>query len=276
MSKQRARPPREALAAFAADPTLLTPLEGGQATSFRCGDVILKPSSDPVVEAWIAQASEALPASAAYRLARPRRATHGTFVHAGWCAWNVLAGDHGSSGRWREILEVARELQADLAGLERAPFMNTGSDFWSIGHRWAWAIERPPLSAPSIAALVERCDRFVRPDSSPNQVLHSDVYGNVLFAPDAAPAVIDLSPCWFPADYGLAILAADAIAWFSEPLTVIEDLHDIHDQQSMLARAAIFRLVTGDQFARLAPQDYEDELVADFERLVALIEGMGP
>ena len=49
--------------------------------------------------------------------------------------------------------------------------------------------------------------------TAPNQIVHGDLHGNVLFAGDAAPAVVDLTPYWRPGGWAIGVLAVDAVAW---------------------------------------------------------------
>ena len=88
--------------------------------------------------------------------------------------------------------------------------------------------------------------------------------------------MIDLSPYWRPAAYALAIAAVDAMAWYSASAAVLDDLEDLDDLPSLLARAAMFRLVTADLLAtpdRLAQQpSYVEHIAAEFTPVVELIE----
>ena len=40
-----------------------------------------------------------------------------------------------------------------------------------------------------------------------SQVVHGDLFGNVLFAGDAPPAVIDITPYWRPAGWAVGVIA---------------------------------------------------------------------
>ncbi|MDO0912417.1 hypothetical protein QQM39_16645 [Streptomyces sp. DT2A-34] len=49
------------------------------------------------------------------------------------------------------------------------------------------------------------------------QLIHGDLTGNVLFAADDEPAVIDFSPYWRPPVFAEAIVVADGLLWFDLP-----------------------------------------------------------
>lgn len=249
-------------------------LSGGQGTAWAVGEVILKPTADPGTDGWIAQTTAALQPNA-YRLPRPVPSSNGQWTTAGWCAWRRITGEHGSGGRWREIVAVARALHEDLATVPRPAFLERRQDPWAISDRVAWGLPYIPRHE-LLDQLLQRCARWRRPERQDDQLVHGDLYGNVLFAPDELPAVIDLSPYWRPAAYALAIAAVDAIAWYSASAAVIDDLEDLDDLASLLARAAMFRLVTADIMAtpdRLAQEpSYVTHTAAEFSPLVELIE----
>ncbi|HEX5121228.1 MAG TPA: hypothetical protein VFW65_39090 [Pseudonocardiaceae bacterium] len=67
-----------------------------------------------------------------------------------------------------------------------------------------------------------------RPVRSPGQLVHGDIAGNVLFAAEAPPAVIDFWPVQRPAGYPLAVAAVDLLAWSAAPPDILDELAD-HD-----------------------------------------------
>lgn len=52
------------------------------------------------------------------------------------------------------------------------------------------------------------------------QLIHGDLTGNVLFAADEAPAVIDFSPYWRPPVFAEAVVVADGLLWFQAYMAV--------------------------------------------------------
>jgi hypothetical protein len=79
------------------------------------------------------------------------------------------------------------------ADLPRPAFLDHRDDAWSFGDRVAWDGE-PPQGAPEDLELLEEALAALRPVSSPAQVVHGDVGGNVLRAPGLPDAVIDWPP----------------------------------------------------------------------------------
>src|SRR4051794_1161149 len=113
------------------------PLEGGQGSSWRVGDAVLKPADlDETQLAWQADLFASI-ACDGFRVAHPLRAQDGSLVVDGWCAWEALAGRH-EQRRWPEIIAVGERFHASLAGVPRPGFIARRSDPWAIGDAVAW------------------------------------------------------------------------------------------------------------------------------------------
>ena len=98
------RPPPAVLAAFGAvrGPE---PLAGGQASSWRAGDLVLKPLDTSEEElAWLEETLGAIRCTG-FRAAPPVRARDGSLAVEGWTAWPLLAGRH-EERRWPEIVRM--------------------------------------------------------------------------------------------------------------------------------------------------------------------------
>jgi hypothetical protein len=94
-----------------------------------------------------------------------------------------------------------------------------------------------------VAELVDR----LRPPPTSDQLIHGDLTGNVLFADDEPPAVIDLSLYWRPVGYATAIVVADAIVWEGAGDELVQ--YALQREEAfgqLLARALVFRLVAAE------------------------------
>lgn len=69
-------PPDHVLRAFGAPAEPPELLEGGQGRAWRCGNVVIKPVSDPAAASWLASTFEQVQV-AGVRLARPVRSSDG-------------------------------------------------------------------------------------------------------------------------------------------------------------------------------------------------------
>jgi uncharacterized protein (TIGR02569 family) len=234
-------PPPQVLAAFGVAGSVPVALDGGQGTSWRAGDLVLKPSDADVAElAWRARIHLELVCDG-FRLARPRTAADGSLRVDGWCASEYLAGAH-EPGRWSETIEVGDRFHRALDGIPRPRFLDDRTSAWAIGDRVAWGeiSSAEFLEVRHLRALAAA----VRPVAAPSQIIHGDLCGNVLFHEELAPAIVDFSPYWRPACYASAIVVADALLWQGADRQILDEVRDIEDFGQYLLRALIFRLVS--------------------------------
>jgi uncharacterized protein (TIGR02569 family) len=264
-------PPDRVLAAFGHRDATVRPLDGGAGRAWSTGRLVLKPVDDEVEAAWTGEVLSAL-VEDGFRINRPVRSTKGGWVVDGWSAWQVLAGAHDTSARWAEVLQVGRGLSDALA---RPAFLDARSTPWAAGDRIAWNEEPLVLVHDALRPLAERLVAHTVPEDEPSQVIHGDLTANVLFAPGLAPGVIDFSPYWRPATFCQAVVTVDALLWHRAAPSLL-DVAGAVDRTSLLARAALFRLLASDRLAphRAAALDqYLRTTVADHERLLGILDG---
>ena len=243
--------PEAVLAAFGATGVDPVPLSGGRGTAWRAGHVVLKRADSVREGRWFADVYDAL-SGPGFRVPRPVRAVTGDWVEHGWTAWQLVAGApadwSGVSPRWPELIAVSRALHAALAGASVPEWRATMENPWMIGDQVAWGERDPgPLLGPAagaIAGQVRLLLAALRPVDLPDQLIHADLAGNVLFADGVPPAVIDFSPLYRPAGLPLAIVAVDALMWHRARPEVLGQLASEQELDQLLARALVYRLVT--------------------------------
>jgi uncharacterized protein (TIGR02569 family) len=247
-------PPASVLAAFevAGAPVALA---GGQGSSWRVGDAVLKPldlSEEQL--AWQAEVSSSI-ACDGFRVSRPLRTAGGSLSVDGWCAWEALEGRH-EERRWPEIIAVGERFHAALAGLPRPSFVADRSDPWSIGDRVAWG----ELRASEFAHVkhVTRLASALEPIDAPGQLIHGDLTGNVLFDESLPPAVIDWAIYWRPAAFASAIVVGDALLWEGADETILAAVAHVEDFPQYLLRALILRAIAHRLFHRDEPDEPDD------------------
>ncbi len=242
-------PPPAALSAFGITETPKR-LEGGQGGTFRAGDVVLKPAEGPLSR-WRSDVLSALPGSARFRLARPLRTRAGGWVAAGWEAMWAVAGEHRPQSP-DQVIQAGMAFHQALAALPCPSVLDERNDPWAYADHLAWDDPVPtgttapsPLLAPLTAAR--------RPVSSPSQLVHGDLLGNVLFAPGLPPAIIDWSPYWRPPAWAYAVAVVDALCWHGARPELLSRYGDLPEWGQMLLRALIFRIATWDAAGWQAP-----------------------
>ncbi|MGB3697189.1 MAG: TIGR02569 family protein [Gordonia sp. (in: high G+C Gram-positive bacteria)] len=225
---------------------------------WRVGEVVLTLVPDHARAAWSASARENLYVEG-MRIARPIRASDGRYVVSGWRADTYVAGS--PEPRYDEIVALADRLHRATAKLERPRFILqppappfTDVDVFVAADRAAW--EATPLrtargagmadpegeSSERSAAELKILGGLRKPVDLPQQVVHGDLFGTVLFAGAAAPAITDIVPYWRPASWAAAVVVVDALAWGGAGEDLIERWSDHPEWPQMLLRAVMFRL----------------------------------
>jgi uncharacterized protein (TIGR02569 family) len=240
------------------------------------GDLVLKPVGDVAEAGWVGAILLDLP-ERGFRLSRPVQSRAGLWAVAGWSAWSRVDGGHDVSTRWTEVLAAGEALHDALREVPRPDFLDTRANIWVDGEQAAWDDGAPRVAHASLAPLAEQLAAFRRPNRAPEQIVHGDLTGNVLFAEALAPAIIDFTPYWRPVGFASAVVVADAIAWHGATSALADALSDTDEPRSMLARAALFRLITSDR-AALGRGDnasaYLQENLAAYSRVLEVIGAM--
>lgn len=252
-------PPHAVLAAFGVVGEPL-PLEGGRGSSWLVDDLVLKPLDLSAQElAWQGEVFVSISCDG-FRVARPLSARDGSLVVDGWCAWERVEGRH-EERRWPEIIAVGERFHAALVGMARPAFIARRTDPWAVGDRVAWG----ELRSEDFAQVkhLSRLVAALRPLKAPSQLIHGDLTGNVLFADDLPPAVIDFAPYWRPTPFASAIVVADALVWEGAGKSILQTVEHIEHFDQFLLRALIYRAVTDKLFRQheaIRPDDADPYL----------------
>lgn len=232
-------PPAHVLAAFGLS-GVPEPLPGGTGRAVRVGGAVLKPVEDREEAEWCAEVLEGLPPSVSFRVPRPIKAGSGTYVAGGWVASELVPGRAGPGGRWASLLAVGRAFHAALRDVPRPDLLDRRLHPWAVADRVAWQEENVTLRGEAGRVLAElRAVPASRRE--PDQLVHGDLTGNVLYHRGSPPAVIDFSPYWRPVRYAEAIVVADALLYHDAGFDLVDALGA--EGPRWLARALTFRLV---------------------------------
>lgn len=251
-------PPEHVLATFGLSGVGPVALGASWEGGWRCGEVVLSMVADHARAAWSAKVRETLFVDGV-RLARPVRSTDGRYVVSGWQADTFVAGV--PEPRHDEVVSAAIRLHEATGKLERPRFLTRAPmapwadvDVFIAADRAAWE-EHPLQSLPPGAHLasgtadgersvdlIEQLAGLRGPTKSPNQLVHGDLYGTVLFAGTVAPGVTDLTPYWRPASWAAGVVVVDALSWADADEGLIERWEALPEWPQMLLRALMFRL----------------------------------
>ena len=241
-----------------------------------CGDVVLSAVADHARAAWSAKVRENLEVDGV-RLARPVRSTDGRYVVSGWRADTFIVGS--PEPRPDEVVSMSCRLHAATASLERPRFLAQPPvppwaevDVFVAADRAAWEtvplriakgveqLETPTPDGRKSLELIAGLATLRKPVQSPDQLVHGDLFGTVLFSGSMAPGITDITPYWRPAAWAAAVAVVDAISWGGADEALVGRWEDLPEWPQMLLRAVMFRLAvhvlhprsTADAFPGLA------------------------
>lgn len=255
-------PPDHVLAAFGLADTVGEQLAGAAGRTWRHADVVLKPTARPVETAWSAGVFESLRVSG-IRIARPVRSSDGRWVVGGWSAQRFVSGR--PAARYDDIVDASLALHEALARVPPPRFLGDRQDLYSWADRLAWGeIEDRDarLGDGHGARLYGEFADGRRPVDLPAQIVHGDLFGNVLFAGSAPPAVIDFTPYWRPVNYAAAVIVVDAVSWGGAPVDLVQRWAHLAGWDQMVRRAVLFRLAVSLAHPRTTPESLVQMLTA--------------
>ena len=186
-----------------------------------------------------------------FRLPLPLSTRNGQLVVDGWCAQVALPGEHPTDGRWQDVLAVGDRFHRAVAHLAHPTFLDDRDDPWALGDRVAWEEAQVAVECPALRQVLD----LRRPVKLRSQIVHGDLGGNVLFAENQPPAVIDFSPYWRPVGLASAVVVADAVCWRNaDPEALLRCVCSVEQFPQLLVRALIYRMVT----SLAVPKDERD------------------
>ncbi len=255
-------PPDHVRAAFGLTRGTVELLSGGQGSAWRCGDVVVKAVEDPAEASWLAQTMEQLRVDG-IRVARPLRSSDGRWVISGWTAQRFVSGR--PAPRYGEIIRAGESLHVALSKLPEPKFLRGRDDLYSWADRLAWgeiADDDRRLGEGHAAGRFAELAAGRRPVQLTSQVVHGDLFGNVLFAGSAPPAVVDITPYWRPTAWAAAVVAVDAVSWGGADTGLLADWAHLPEWSEMLRRALMFRLAVSLAHPRTTPESLVEMLSA--------------
>ncbi len=233
-------------------PEVVEPLEGGQGSSVRAGDLVLSPGRNPEVLGWLNPVLARLAVrldesprrrSGDVRIAMPVPARDGSWSVEGWGASRWEPGTRACEDL-DVVLAAGRLLHARLAVAvpTRPAGLDARDDRWAEAERVAFGEAAPPAGASGLAgellAALPAESALGRP-----QLVHADLLGNVLLDADDVPVVLDVAPAWRPVRWAEAVTVLDAVVHRGAGAERLSAYAGGVGREALL-RAALFRLLS--------------------------------
>ncbi len=207
-SREYSGPPNAVLGAFKLEGKVRF-LSGGQGRTYLVDDTVLKyyPYTEEEELTWIAGLVDRLNPTN-FRLQKFIKTDKENYLFNNWGAHKFLEGEMLEG---TEHLAIKREVLQDFhRAIQNEPFpqyMIKRTDPWAVADKMVWG-EKPIECHKRIMNEIEQLIDFIEPLNLPFQLIQGDP-SNILFSNKEPPAVIDLSLYFRPANFPLAILAAD-------------------------------------------------------------------
>ncbi len=211
----------------------------GAGPQWRCDDIALRPVTSPAEAAWVAQTLGELHVPDV-RIGRPVRSSDGRHVVGGWVAFRHIEGT--PEPRYDEVIAASLRLHKATADLPPPRFLQLRADVFAQADRAAAGVEEAPLNPSLGGRLFEVLSGTRKPLTTKPQVVHGDLFGNVLFVGDAAPGIVDFTAFHRPPEWAAAVVVVDALAWGGADEGLPKRWTHLPEWPQALLHALLFRL----------------------------------
>lgn len=215
-------------------------LKGGQGTTYRSGEIVLKPSEGEEAN-WFSELFHNIHESNGVRFAKPIRASSGSWVHEGYVGWSFLEGEH-IKGRFDKKVSASIAFHNLLKNIPRPEFLIKPRSSWSAASYVVWETNKYDYDK-EFMLLINQITEKLEPLNLPFQLTHGDLSGNFLFHPDLPPAIIDFSPVWAPNGFAEGVMLADAITWEDANTYELEIFKSIPNIEQLAWRGVLRRII---------------------------------
>jgi uncharacterized protein (TIGR02569 family) len=157
-----------------------------------------------------------------------------------WAAYRFIEGH--AEPRHDEVISVSLTLHEALKGMPRPRFIDARQDVFAVADRVAAGELDMPLNQDRGGKLYDDLVARRKQTKLNRQVVHGDLFGNVLFVGDTEPGLIDFRPYWRPPEWSAAVVVVDAVAWGGADDGIIGRWAHLDEWPQMMLQALLFRL----------------------------------
>jgi len=228
----------EAIRKFAGN-TSAHVLPGGQNESVRAGNLVLKPVHESEKYLWVAESLNEIDFEE-LRVAMPVRSREGNYIENSIGATKYYEATF-SRDKIETKLSTCRKLNNVISNIPKPDAFDSWQNPWTKAQDLAWSHSKSqnlqiPQEIKSLLNLREQIE-------TPNQLVHVDLAGNILFAANDNPIIIDFTPGFYPKEYAEVLLLIDSIAWYDASIDCLDFLTLTGKlRRQLILRALIFRL----------------------------------
>lgn len=212
--------------------------------TYRSGDIILRNLGQDAQEVgtWHAELFDQIKQNG-FRVAKPIKASNGSWSFNGWVAEHFLEGRHATKADIPAIIDAANNFHAALKGIPLPEYRKKNPTMWDRADKWAWN-EIPNDIDPNLYEMAMELKSLKKPIVVENQLIHGDLnVNNVLISETLPPAIIDFTPYFRPTEFAPAITAY-WVGPYTGDIKILEKFKDLKEFDQMLIRAGLRSMMT--------------------------------
>jgi len=234
-------------------------LSGGQGDNYKAGDIVLKRVENASEYEWIAETLNSI-TQTGFRVPRYLKSINGNWVENGWIAYKFVEGEH-EKNNWEKKFKLCEKFHDALKNLPCPDFISKRNNPWAIADRVVWG-KQTITHHQLLQEQLSKLQRLLKPINLPNQIIHGDFTGNILFHAGLPPAIIDFTPYYRPKHFAKAIMFVDAITWEGAAESIFELVKDLPEIKQLVIRAEMRRLIEIEECAKYFQKGSLEEIEA--------------
>lgn len=231
----------------------------GQGHTYQCGNMVIKRTGNVAESIALAEIMLALPQSEKLRLPTPLKTIDGEWVVDDFVAWTFLSGAD-LCGNYEEKVAAIDTYNEIFSTVSKPDFMDHRSDGWAVADRVCWG-EQVAVYEPVFQNIIDDITPLLEDITLPEQLIHGDISRHILLESGSAPAVIDITPYWRPANFAHAVMMVTDIAWWEGDISDFEFLRERPHWRQLVIRAALRRIIEQPEQIKHIGKDRETAIV---------------
>jgi uncharacterized protein (TIGR02569 family) len=212
--------------------------------TYRSGDIVLRNLGAEGEEAgaWHAELFDKVHENG-FRIAKPLKASNGSWVVNGWVAEHFLEGRHATIADMPAIINAAKNFHEALVGVPLPNYRKRNLTMWDRADKWAWS-GIPNNIDSQLHELALELQVLKKPVTVNDQLIHGDLnINNILISDTLSPAIIDFTPYFHPTEFALAVTAY-WLGPYTGDIEILNKFKNIKEFDQMLIRAGLRSMLT--------------------------------
>lgn len=214
---------------------------GGQGKTYKSGNIVIKKIIDEVEGNEMAEIMNGITISEKIRLPKPFKSINGNWIEEGYMAWTYLEGLE-AEGKYKEKIEVCDSFNEIFKNVSKPSFIETANHSWAIADKVVWD-EVEMKYEKDFQDIIDTVRAYIKPINLPNQIIHGDIAGNMIFNKENVPGVIDITLYWRPADYVKALFIVHVITWEDADIGVYNLVKNAPEMEQLVLRATLVKII---------------------------------